>query len=63
MVLSARFSLIINRRPQGVEKGCQKVGHDIDQKGRTKMAEKIDAMTTVILKKKTKIIVLMINRR
>ena len=28
-MLSARSSLIINRRPQGVEKGCQKVGHDI----------------------------------
>ena len=40
-MLSARSSLIINRRPQGVEKGCQKVGHDIDQKGNAKMAEKI----------------------
>ena len=29
----------------------------------TKMAAKIVAMTTVILKKKTKMIVLMINRR
>ena len=40
-MLSARSSLIINRRPQGVEKGCQKVGHDSDQNGETKMAEKI----------------------
>ena len=41
LVLSARSSLIIHRRPQEVEKGCQKVGHDCDQKGKTKMAEKI----------------------
>ena len=40
-MLSARSSLIINRRPQGVQKGCQKVGHASDQKGETKMAEKI----------------------
>ena len=40
-MLSARSSLIINRRPQEVEKGCQKVGHDSDQKGKTKVAENI----------------------
>ena len=41
-MLSARSSLIINRHPQGVEKGCQKVGHDSDQNGKKKrMAEKI----------------------